>query len=102
MDKDSVGVRINVKATAAVKQLKNLNSESKKLEKNLRGIGDELKYAFNTTAIIGFTRLIKNVTNTMIRASQKQTDYIESLHLLQSAYGSVENSGTKLVKTMSD
>lgn len=102
MDKDSVGVRIGIKAAEASKQLKNLNSDSKKLEKNLHNIGNELKYAFNTSAIIGFARLIKNITKTLTNATQKQTDYIESLHLLQTAYGSVKNSGTELVKTMSD
>lgn len=101
-DSDSVGLRIKFLSENATKELKNLNSESKNLQKNLHTLGDEIKYAFNSSAIIGFTRLIKNVTNTMINAGKAQTEYIENLHLLQVAYGETNSSGEKLVKSMAD
>ena len=77
-DSDSVGLRIKFLSENATKELKNLNSESKNLQKNLHTLGDEIKYAFNSSAIIGFARLIKNVTNTMINAGKAQTEYIEN------------------------
>lgn len=101
-DSDSVGLRIKFLSENATKELKNLNSESKNLQKNLHSLGDEIKYAFNSSVIIGFARLLKNVTNTMINAGKAQTEYIENLHLLQVAYGETNSSGEKLVKSMAD
>ena len=99
-DSDSVGLFIKLSSENATKELKNLNSESKNLQKNLHSLGDEIKYAFNSSVIIGFARLLKNVTNTMINAGKAQTEYIENLHLLQVAYGETNSSGEKLVKSM--
>lgn len=101
-DSDSVGLFIKLSSENATKELKNLNSESKNLQKNLHSLGDEIKYAFNSSVIIGFARLLKNVTNTMINAGKAQTEYIENLHLLQVAYGETNSSGEKLVKSMAD
>ena len=101
-DSDSVGLFIKLSSENATKELKNLNSESKNLQKNLHSLGDEIKYAFNSSVIIGFVRLLKNVTNTMINAGKAQTEYIENLHLLQVAYGETNSSGEKLVKSMAD
>lgn len=101
-DSDSVGLSIKMLSTSATKELKNLNSESKNLQKNLHTLGDEIKYAFNSSVIIGFARLIKNVTNTMINAGKAQTEYIENLHLLQVAYGETNSSGEQLVRSMAD
>lgn len=101
-DSDSVGLFIKLSSENATKELKNLNSESKNLQKNLHILGDEIKYAFNSSVIIGFARLLKNVTNTMINAGKAQTEYIENLHLLQVAYGETNSSGEKLVKSMAD
>ena len=101
-DSDNVGVTIKFATAEATKELKNLNSESKNLQKNLHSLGDEIKYAFNSSVIIGFARLLKNVTNTMINAGKAQTEYIENLHLLQVAYGETNSSGEKLVKSMAD
>lgn len=101
-DSDNVGLTIKFATAEATKELKNLNSESKNLQKNLHILGDEIKYAFNSSVIIGFARLLKNVTNTMINAGKAQTEYIENLHLLQVAYGETNSSGEKLVKSMAD
>lgn len=101
-DSDSVGLFIKLSSENATKELKNLNSETKNLQKNLHSISDEIKLAFNTSAIIGFARLIKSITNTMINAGKAQTEYIENLHLLQVAYGETNSSGEKLVKSMAD
>ena len=101
-DSDSVGLFIKLSSENATKELKNLNSETKNLQKNLHSISDEVKLAFNTSAIIGFARLIKSITNTMINAGKAQTEYIENLHLLQVAYGETNSSGEKLVKNMAD
>ena len=101
MNNDNVGLTIKFFSTSTTKELKNLNAESKTLQKNVRVLGNEIKYAFNSSPIIGFARIIKNITNTMINAGKAQTQYIENLHLLQTAYGEVGSSGEKLVKNMS-
>lgn len=97
---DTVGVLVKFLTEPATKELNNLNSQSKNLQKNMRSLGNEIKYAFNSSPIIGFARLMKNITNTMISAGKAQTEYIENLHLLQTAYGEAGSSGEKLVQKM--
>lgn len=101
MDNDSVSVLVKLKSQDMTKQLKNLNKESKITEKNIKAIGNEIKYAFNKTSIVAWVGLLKKVTETMIKAGKAQTEYTENLHLLQVAYGEVNSSGEKLVKHMS-
>ena len=52
MDNDSVSVLVKLKSQDMTKQLKNLNKESKITEKNIKAIGNEIKYAFNKASIV--------------------------------------------------
>lgn len=101
MDNDSVSVLVKLKSQDMTKQLKNLNKESKITEKNIKAIGNEIKYAFNKASIVAWVGLLKKVTETMMKAGKAQTEYTENLHLLQVAYGKANSSGEKLVKHMS-
>lgn len=70
--------------------------------KELRKITNITKNAFNATPIVGLVKGVISLTNAMINASKKQTDYIENLNLMDTAYGKVNNSGRKLIDTMSE
>lgn len=102
MDNDRVEARLNIAVKSAIKDIKNVNNEVGSLSTNVSKLGKEIKGAFQTTGIIGWLGVIKKATNLMINASKNQTAYIENLHLLQTAYGEVDSSGEKLVKTMSN
>lgn len=97
-----VGILVKLKAQDTTKQLKNLNSESKSLQKNMKLLGNTITEAFNQNIVLGWAKVIKKVTDTMINATKKQTEYAENLHLLRSAYGSVNSSGEQLVQTMAN
>ena len=79
----------------AKKEINNLNDVTKEY-------GNVIKKAFNSNPVIGFVAVIKKATNMMIKASSSQTDYIESLNLLNVAYNDLDNSGTKLISTLSN
>lgn len=97
-----VGILVKLRAQDTTKQLKNLNSESKSLQKNMKLLGNTITEAFNQNIVLGWAKVIKKVTDTMINATKKQTEYAENLHLLRSAYGSVNSSGEQLVQTMAN
>lgn len=97
-----VGILVKLRAQDTTKQLKNLNSESKSLQKNMKLLGNTITEAFNQNIVLGWAKVIKKVTDTMINATKKQTEYAENLHLLRSAYGNVNSSGEQLVQTMAN
>lgn len=90
-----LGLRIGILSKEAEKSIKDL-------DKTTKTYGQTLKEAFNTNKLIGFVAFVKNLTDTMIDASKSQTEYIESLNLMNTAYGELENSGNKLIKQLSN
>ncbi len=99
---DNVGVKFRLKADEFAKNIKNGKKELKNLKNETKSLAEEVKKAFNSSAIVGWIKVIKNATNSMLKASEAQSEYIENLNLLDTAYGSTENSGRKLVKQLSD
>lgn len=76
---NSVKTILTANAQAAKKEVKALRTEFK-------GLGNDIINAFNTTAIIGWAGALKNVIDTMLKATKQQSNYIESLNLLEVAY----------------
>lgn len=99
---DNVGVKFRLKADEFAKNIKNGTKELKNLKNTTKELAEDVKKAFNSSAIVGWVKVIKNATDSMIKASKAQSEYIENLNLLDTAYGSTENSGRKLVKQLSD
>lgn len=90
----NVGLRIGILSKQAEKSIKDL-------DKTTKTYGQTLKEAFNRNKLVGFIALVKDLTETMISASKRQTEYIESLNLMNTAYGELNNSGTKLIDNIS-
>lgn len=76
---NSVKTILTANAQSAKKEVKALRTEFK-------GLGNDIINAFNTTAIIGWAGALKNVVDTMLKATKQQSNYIESLNLLEVAY----------------
>ena len=58
--------------------------------------------AFSLDNIAPWAGVIKNATNQMIALTKAQVNYNKNMQKLQVAYGQVNSSGEKLVKTMAD
>lgn len=58
--------------------------------------------AFSLDNIAPWAGVIKNATNQMIALTKAQVNYNKNMQKLQVAYGQVNSSGEKLIKTMSD
>ena len=108
-DKNDIAVKIRVEAKDAVNGTKKAKDsvveyakELKKLEKHFSSLSYIATKTFNSFKIVGLVKGIKSLTSAMINASQAQTDYIESLNLMDTAYGDVNNSGRKLIDTMNE
>lgn len=99
---DNVGVRFRLKSDEFAKNIKNGTKELKNLKNTTKELAEDVKKAFNSSAIVGWVKVIKNATDSMIKASKAQSEYIENLNLLDTAYGNTENSGRKLIQQLSD
>ena len=64
--------------------------------------GKKLKNAFDIKQLGAWVLSIQKYTNSMIKVTKAQVDYNKSMQRLQVAYGEVDSSGEKLVKTMAD
>lgn len=97
-----VGSSYKIIVSNAISSLKNLNKELGITNTTLNSIGKSINNAFKTTKILAFAGVVKGLTEYMIEASKKQTEYIENLNLLQVAYGEVNSSGERLIDTIND
>lgn len=77
---------------------KKIGNNTKKVEEFTRAIST----AFSLNEILPWAGVIKNATNQMIMLTKAQVNYNKSMQKLQVAYGQVNSSGEKLVKTMAD
>ena len=64
--------------------------------------GKKLKNAFDIKQLGAWVLSVQKYTNSMIKVTKAQVDYNKSMQRLQVAYGEVNSSGEKLVKTMAD
>lgn len=100
MDDNTVGVKITTEATQSSKALKQLNNDVGTLTKSMGDFGATLKNAFNQTAIIGFAKTMKNIFSFMLRNTEAQGEYVESLNLLRVSFGDTANEAEKFIGQM--
>lgn len=82
------------KAKAIAKEMDNINKESKSISENI-------KDAFNKNAIIGWAKVIKDTFNGMLKATEKQTEYIENLNMMQIAFGDSAKTAENYIQKLS-
>lgn len=103
-----VATSISVSSSNALKQLKNLRKGIGDITGEIDKLGSKtsgkslLGNMFSLKSIGGFISSIKDTIDIMVEASSAQTAYIENLNLLDTAYGTTENSGRELIQTLSD
>lgn len=83
-------------------KIDDLTNKLNKNKKKVKEAAEENKKAFDVTTVIAWAGVIKNVTNQMITLTKAQVNYNKNMQKLQVAYGQVNSSGEKLVKTMAD
>lgn len=83
-------------------KIDDLTNKLDKNKKKVKKAAEENKKAFDVTTVIAWAGVIKNVTNQMITLTKAQVNYNKNMQKLQVAYGQVNSSGEKLVKTMAD
>ena len=97
-----VGMSLKLSSDKAVNSLRNVKKELKQLRSEITDVGKASESMFSFKSLSGWIGVLKEATTGMIEASKAQADYIENLNLLDTAYGSVENSGRELINTLSD
>lgn len=75
-------------------------NEMDKTKGKAKSLGQEIQDAFKSTPIISWIASLKKGLDVMIKATSAQSQYIESMNLLQVAYGGTAESGEKLINTM--
>ena len=99
----------NPKTTQALKEMDNtakkLDKEVKEQQKDTKKLSDILSTAFSVKVIEGFTKGIFNLGKGMFQLSQKTTEYIENVNLLEVAYKNANESieeSSKRIETYID
>lgn len=102
MAKDTIAKKLQFDISGFNQAVKEADKAIDKMTFSADRLGKTLAKAFNATPVMGWIQTIKTATNAMISASKAQTSYIESLNLLDNAYGNVENSGKKLIQSITN
>ena len=111
---DRMEVEAKVVVTGNTKNKNNSNGINKDAIKNSKAIADNvknasnsaeklsnsIKNAFNKSAIIGWAKIIKDTINGMIKASEKQAEYIENLNMMQVAFGKSADAASNYIDTL--
>lgn len=81
---------------------KNVSKEVKDIEKNAKDTSKTLKNMFNLSILEKYEKSLYKLTKTMFQLSQKSTEYIENVNLLEVAYKnqneSIEQSSERIEK----
>ena len=95
-DKGDVGYKLKLGTKEAIEGLKVLDKNLDKVGNKVGNIGKQIKKAFNNTAIIGFVKGLKSLTEMMMKASEAEAEYVESMNLLAVSYRADTEEGEKL------
>jgi len=97
MAQDTVGAKIILGVTEAKKGIKELNKELGNTTMTIEDVGKAIKKAFSRdTAFIGTIKSIKSIAEGMMKASEAEAEYVESMNLLAVSYRADTKEGEKL------
>lgn len=106
---NNIDTQITANASKARKEVNNMRKDVNNLKNDTNSLGKSIIEAFKSgniygalqkSAIFGWIGAIKNATDGMIRATNAESDYAESLNLLNVAYDKNTESATKLISKM--
>lgn len=101
MAQNGVKTIIEIKAKGE-RELKNLTKSILGQKAATKDLIDTTNMLLKSSALLDYVGTVQHLTNAMVKLSKRQTEYMEDLNLLDVAYGNTNNSGKKLVNTMSD
>ncbi len=98
-------VDINTKeANKNIETTKNLVKDTGKEADNTKekfgSLGNQIKNAFSSSALLGWIGALKKGLDVMIKATKAEAEYVESVNLLQVAYEDNTKSADKLIRSM--
>lgn len=95
-DKGDVGYKLKLGTKEAIEGLKVLDKDLDKVGKSVGNIGTKIKKSFDSTALIGFAKGLKSIMEMMMKASEAEAEYVESMNLLAVSYRADTEEGGKL------
>lgn len=102
-------LKVTVDRKDKAKQHADISQQSKKYKNDMKdaelsanNISKAIKTAFNNSGVVSFFGAVKNLTEMMINASSKQSEYIENLNLLDVAFGKTSGEAEKFIDTLSE
>ena len=103
MANESVGILIRAYTEQGVEAIKQIKKQMRETEKATLDLGKVIKSAFNQqTSMIGFIKSFKNITENMMKASEAEAEYVESMNLLAVSYKADTYEGEKLYTQTND
>lgn len=100
MNEQDVGVKAKIVATGSSKELKQLNDNTQSVIKSTKDLGTAIKNAFNQTAVVGFAKSMKDIFSWMLKNTEAQGEYVESLNLLRVSFGESSDEAEKFIGKM--
>lgn len=91
--KSRVQLDLYVQTKEAIKGINKLNRE-------VTLLGNNIQKAFQTSSILGWGKALVNITKQMIKASEAESSYIESMNLLEVSYKNNTASAEELMNTL--
>ena len=102
MNEDRVGVLVKIRSEDARKNIRNAKNETSSFKKVLSSLRDDIKNAFDVANISAWVKIIRGTIDGMVSAMDAQADYVESLNLLEVAFGGTSQEAKEFIKTISD
>lgn len=103
-----VGVDLG-KTSEIVKQAENIDKRAQltkdatnKINLNTKNILKQISGILKNSQLFGTVLAIKEVTNTLVKATKPQAEYIENLNMMQVAFGNTKDAAQQYVKSVSD
>lgn len=97
MAKESVGYKIQLGVTEAKKGIKELDKALGNTKMTIDDVGKSIKKAFGReTSFIGTIKSLKSIMDHMMKASEAEAEYVESMNLLAVSYRQDTIEGKKL------
>lgn len=97
MAKESVGYKLKVGTDEAKQGIKQLNKELNNTKMSVEQVGKAITKAFNSdTSIVGFIKSLKGLMEMMMKASEAEAEYVESMNLLAVSYHADTEEGERL------
>lgn len=114
MNSDSIGIKVLVtdsagagkSATEAAKTVEQGAARTKKHTNEISGDINKIMKAvnkvINTAGLIAWVKVIKGAMEQMLKASEKQSEYVENLNMMDVAFGKTAKSAEKYVQSLTN